>query len=190
MSPPIVIMLVVFAIASISGVGGWVFGVIELFGILLFKEWAFKTGPAILKATIADETLGMGSTKIGKHVVGRAVASGLPDGRILIRASMGGQAVALPFPVKGTIEMDGSEIKVVGRLALGPLVFLAGWFLVWETISIMQVISGDLRSGFAGLISGCFFMAGILVVFVPIQSSRFRTAFADYRSAHQSENDS
>lgn len=152
----------------------------EWVSALRFAEWTYRIGPQVIRETRpiptppaapADSVLG---TDRGEFVQ-------LSPTRWLFRPRSRGFAILDWLAVKGIIDFDAGEARVIGRLPLSSVLFLGSWTIGWVSGCIAMALSGHnvvLGVGLGVLVVAA--AVAVRMILVPLEIRRASAILDDF----------
>ena len=175
-----VLAVVLFMSAWAVGVGAWCLAIVETVGMWQFWSWVYRCGFKLI-----DENL---SVAIRPNLPSQVIdlptvkAKVRPNNGILFRAPLGFKLYT-PLPIKATIVVSSGNIRIVGRIPVGFVAFLAAWLVAWTIGGTMMAIKGSATEAALSVLLGWGFAATIAAISLPIELRRIgaaKAALADY----------
>ena len=184
------LLIILITLAVFVAFLAWVFSLIEWLGILVVAGWPFRVGPVVLRGifNIAPPMPGRLDDAFLdlRHVKGRI----LENGRIIFRSKFSFFGFHSPLQIKGTVILEGGKAHVVGRLPVGPIVFVACFLFCWTGASVLVLIKNVALNPFIFLGFGWATVVAFSLIAWPLERIRFQRAFFQIRESISPESGS
>src|SRR5437879_70329 len=165
-----------FGAAWAIGVASWFFAIVETIGMWRFWPWVYRSGLKIVDESIPNRPV---LSQLGAAIDLPSVKGQIEsDQEVFFRVPFQLFSFKLhtPFPIKGSVIFSGNSARLVGRVPIGTVAFIATWLVAWTIGGFMAVNTNTTIDTTSFVLGGWAFVAAMVAISLPIELHRIRKA--------------
>jgi|GEM_PF-1871874 len=163
--------------------GAWIFGVIEAIGMWRLWLHVFRIGFIAINETVSfpfkDFDVELNKTYQTSH--GRFKFLNHSECIFTFRRDWfsWGWGIRTPFPFKGRVFLKNGVSVFEGRLPFGTSIFILAWLMVWMSVGLIAILSGQLIPGLELAGIGLLFAGSMYFIGRWVEEKRIRQALGE-----------